>query len=140
MSFAAVRFRGRQRELIPSMIVRCAESQVGLTSLANQGIWLRGLYLGLSEEHVRARRGKSANSSRFAGEPTEKESDSMTRLVLGTVVVLTLSACGSAPEPKAPTSEVQKVTYDIPVVTPVEAGSETQQIKDTVVSVVPESF
>lgn len=64
----------------------------------------------------------------------------MSRLVLAPIVVLALGACGPAPEPKAPTSEVQKVTYDIPVVTPVEAGTETQQIKDTVVSVVPDSF
>jgi hypothetical protein len=64
----------------------------------------------------------------------------MSRFALAPVIVLTLGACGPAPEPKAPTSEVQKVTYDIPVVTAVEAGTETQQIKDTVVSVVPESF
>lgn len=64
----------------------------------------------------------------------------MSRLIPMIGTLLVFSACAPAAQPKAPTSEVKKVTYALPVVNPVEAGSETQQIKDTIVRVVPDSF
>jgi hypothetical protein len=55
---------------------------------------------------------------------------------------LVASAFGCAPpaKPKAPVAEVKDVTYSIPVVTPVESGTETQERKGVVMSVVPDQF
>lgn len=72
---------------------------------------------------------------------THRDRAAMT-LLFGTASLYlgTLSACATQKPPEAPKVEAVPVSLSVPTVTPVQAGSETQESKGVTVSVVPATF